>query len=209
VDLYEKSSPIQYRSIPFSSRRKPRRVEGSDAEDCLHWRFDVDYLPGDTLCHEVKKQFQHDSSFVEAMDGIVSVFTIEEREKMCNLYNGRSNFVQKMKELQMIADGHCVFEGLGEVVEKLCGKGEVDDDDDENEEEEHLLSVVDEAHERLYKECFACGVPKSDVRSLAILDCFESNGAAKRDARSQAILKRYCYEDFMLTNYGRKIRVIG
>jgi hypothetical protein len=157
----------------------------------------------DTLCHEVKKQFQHDSSFVEAMDGIVAVLTIEEREKMCNLHDWRSTFLQKMEELQGLADGHCVFEELGQVVDKLCGKGE--GDDDENEEEEYLLPVVEGARERLYKECFACGVPKSDARSLAILDCFECNGAAKRDARSQAILDRYIHEDFMLINYGQKI----
>ena len=78
----------------------------------------------------------------------------------------------------MLADDHCVFEGLGDVILKLTGlevggdSEEEDSEEDEQEVEEGMHGFVNVADEMLF------------------LECFDPGGAPRRDKRSQAISKR-------------------
>lgn len=109
-------------------------------------------------------------------------------------------FLEKMEELEALAKEYCVFEGLGDVVGRLCGdKGEEEEEEQEEEEQEAEVEEeqdegpVNDAHEILILDCFESGgAPKRDKRSLEIMKCLGDDGRPKRDARSQAILNKYC-----------------
>ena len=73
---------------------------------------------------EVRKDYQRGGELVPVMLNIAQSLTYEELEQLepwCN---------EKLVELQEIADGYCIFENLGEVID-LWG-------DDEEEEEEEI-----------------------------------------------------------------------
>ncbi|KAF2662257.1 hypothetical protein K491DRAFT_773373 [Lophiostoma macrostomum CBS 122681] len=76
----------------------------------------------DTLRHEVQEQFSHCETCLEdAMESIVGRMTANERDTMCQVDDGRSTFLEKLRELQELGDAHCVFDRLGRVVHALIG----------------------------------------------------------------------------------------
>ena len=79
-------------------------------------------LSNGVVGHEIRKDYEHGGKLVPVMLDIAQSLTYQERERLEPWRNG------KLVELQGIADGYCIFENLGEVID-LWG------DDDEGEEE--------------------------------------------------------------------------
>ena len=169
----------------------------------------------DTLGHEVQNQFSMDPRFADTMKVIAGVLNDEECEMMCNLNDGRSTFLQKMEELRDLAEDYCCFDGLQEVIDILTGEaiGEDEDNDEEEEEEEEEASDLEgddeeedvkeeeeDEHEdteydvdvytRAQEATGRLQLANGDAEVL-VLECFDSDGAPKRDARSQAILHTF------------------
>ncbi|KAJ5730909.1 uncharacterized protein N7483_005417 [Penicillium malachiteum] len=94
----------------------------------------------DTLGHEVQKQFQSDPSLERGMYDIVSAMSVEERQSIVNSPNKSDGLWAKLKELQELSEGYCVFEGLWKVMALLSGaenhEGFDDDDDDDEDDDE-------------------------------------------------------------------------
>ncbi|KAF1960077.1 hypothetical protein CC80DRAFT_489303 [Byssothecium circinans] len=94
----------------------------------------------DTLGHEVQKQFGHETSLEDAMYTIVEAMSEEQRERMCEVHDGRSTFLEELVELKGLDGSHCVFEGLEGVISLLTGEeedgwnGETDGDDSEDDD---------------------------------------------------------------------------
>jgi hypothetical protein len=146
----------------------------------------------DTLGHEVLKQFGHDSLFVDAMHEIVGAMSEEECEKMCEVNDGRSTFSRKMTELCRLADDHCVFEGLEDVIATLSGQDEEEEgreyEKEDDGEEEDQAEVEDEEEAIDYGH----GLRFANKREEELyLHCWDEDGAAKKDARSQMIISWY------------------
>ncbi|KAJ5621904.1 hypothetical protein N7528_005136 [Penicillium herquei] len=97
----------------------------------------------DTLGHEVQKQFQSDPSLERGMYDIVSAMSVEERQSIVDDVDTANGLWSKMKELQQLAEGYCVFEGLWKVMSLLSGDknhegfdDDIDDDDDDEDEDD-------------------------------------------------------------------------
>lgn len=91
-------------------------------------------LSCDTIGHEVRKQFQSDSALEDAMLEIVSNMSDEECQKMCDIKEGRTTFLEKLEELASVGKGYCVFEGLDEVISQLCNQGDFHEEGFESDE---------------------------------------------------------------------------
>jgi hypothetical protein len=152
-------------------------------------------LGSNTIGHEVRKQFQYDPSLEDPMTQIVDYMSDKERTDMLAINDGRSTFMHKMCELEELAQGCCVFEGIGTVIAQLFGpdpsvSGSGDEDehsdgreDDEEEEEEEQVNGDAGGHDGIK---FA-----NDEQEMIFLECFDSGGAPRMDARSQRILAQY------------------
>jgi hypothetical protein len=126
---------------------------------------------------------------------IVDYMSDKERTDMLAINDGRSTFMHKMCELEELAQGYCVFEGIGTVIAQLFGpdpsvSGSGDEDehsdgreDDEEEEEEEQVNGDAGGHDGIK---FA-----NDEQEMIFLECFDSGGAPRMDARSQRILAQY------------------
>ncbi|KAJ5273813.1 hypothetical protein N7478_008938 [Penicillium angulare] len=100
-------------------------------------------LSNDTLGSEVRKQFQSDPSLENAMHDIVSAMSVEERGAIMEDDSGSGSLWDRLDELENLAHGYCVFEGLKQVLDLIEGKdGDYegsDNDDEELEGEEDEL----------------------------------------------------------------------
>lgn len=90
----------------------------------------------DTLGHEVQKHFQYETCLDDAIKAIVVTLNDVQCKAMCMINDGRSTFLQKMEELQGLAEGYCVFEHLGEVIDDLQGEDDEDEEEEEQDDEE-------------------------------------------------------------------------
>jgi len=98
----------------------------------------------------------------------------------------------------VLADDHCVFEGLGDVILKLTGlevggdseeeDSEEEDSEEEDSEEEDSEEEDSEEDEQEVEEGMHGFVNVAD--EMLFLECFDPGGAPRRDKRSQAISKR-------------------
>ena len=92
---------------------------------------------------EIRKNYQDGGEFVPIMLDIAQSLTDQERERLepwCN---------EKLVELQEIADGYCIFEDLGEVI-NLWGdndEGEEEISDDGNEDPENDSAAEQESED--------------------------------------------------------------
>jgi hypothetical protein len=150
---------------------------------------------GDTLGSEVRKQFSHDSEFVDAMQTVVDALSDAECEKMCAVHDGRSTFLQKMEELKSVASGYCCFKGLAEVIDALTRAADNEEGEEEEAEEEEEEGDSDEhdSEDDGSDSVDHQGASRfgSVKESMEFLDCFDEDGAPKNDARSRRILARY------------------
>ncbi|KAJ5109447.1 hypothetical protein N7456_006122 [Penicillium angulare] len=105
-----------------------------------------------TLGSEVRKQFQSDPSLENAMHDIVSVMSVEEKEAIKGDDSGSGSLWEKLQELENLADGYCVFEGLKRVLDLIEGKdgGDGGFDEDEDEELEELEDEDEDEDEDEY-----------------------------------------------------------
>jgi hypothetical protein len=139
--------------------------------------------------HEVQKQASHDSSFVDAMYEIVDAMyeiveamSEEECQKICSMQDDRPTFLKKMEELSTLANDHCVFEGLWDVIARLSRDEDSDDEEEENGEEDE---EEDEEEEEDVQEVEDPGIQTSgrdpgfanDEDEMLFLQCFDSGGA--------------------------------
>ncbi|KAF2833594.1 hypothetical protein CC86DRAFT_11924 [Ophiobolus disseminans] len=148
------------------------------------------------------------------MSLIVALLSDEERGRMCELFDGRLTFLGRLKGLNELANDCCLFEGLGEVVASLSGEtgseaeeeeeeeeagdGQEEDGDEDQDEDEDAEHVEDEysdedeqdAHLRAHEATERLHFASKDESEL-FLGCFDSDGVAKQDERSQAILKQF------------------
>lgn len=99
-------------------------------------------LSNNTVSHEVQKVFYIDRILEDTMFGIVNAMTDLERDTL--VYQG---WIYKLEKLEELANVHCIFEGLGDVVhcifkglgdviQLLEGGGGEDEDEDGKEDEE-------------------------------------------------------------------------
>ena len=91
---------------------------------------------GDTIGHEVQKHFQSDTCLEDAMHEIVSGMTMEQWEDIFFDDSTPEALWPKLLELEELAEGHCLFKGLGDVIE-LLGKAEVESSDEEDYEDHY------------------------------------------------------------------------
>ncbi|KAJ5767507.1 hypothetical protein N7533_000090 [Penicillium manginii] len=96
-----------------------------------------------TLGHEVQKEFQSDPCLENAMYDIVSEMSPEERDNIVNDLMGPESLFTKLNELKKLAEGYCIFEGLGNVLDLIQGvegedesEGEEEEDDEDEDEDE-------------------------------------------------------------------------
>jgi len=76
-----------------------------------------------TLGSEVRKSFGEDSILEKTMQGILKGMTTEERQDMVREPQEEMIWIDKLKELEALAAGYCMFEGLAGVIFLLEGKG--------------------------------------------------------------------------------------
>ncbi len=103
-------------------------------------------LSSNTVSHEVRIGFQHDRILEDTMVGIMNATTDPERDTLVS-QGPDGAWIDKLEEL---ANAHCIFKGLGDVVQLLeGGDGEREDgkevlEEDENEDEEEEEEVQGE-----------------------------------------------------------------
>ncbi|KAH7125216.1 hypothetical protein B0J11DRAFT_299952 [Dendryphion nanum] len=83
----------------------------------------------DAIGREVQEVFYYDPSLEVAMNDIIDTMDLNERDQMCDIHDGRSSFLDKMRDLQELADKCGCFAGLQKVMYELV----VDSSDDEDE----------------------------------------------------------------------------
>ena len=119
---------------------------------------------------------------------------------MCNVNDWGSSFLDKMVELEGLADDYGCFEGIRGVVALLSGEEERetgDEDEDEEEDDEEIDSdeAVSEDEEAIRdgieegRELVGYCETRME-RELLISECFNKWGDPRRDAKSQEILRR-------------------
>lgn len=86
---------------------------------------------------QIRNHFQMDDSLESSMNAVIDEMSVEECERVCALeYSGRP-FLKAMEQLKELADDHCIFEGLQDVITNLTCEDETDEDGEgEGEEEE-------------------------------------------------------------------------
>jgi len=86
---------------------------------------------------QIRNHFQVDDSLESSMNAVIDEMSVEECERVCALeYSGRP-FLKAMEQLKELADDHCVFEGLQDVIANLTCEDETEEDGEgESEEEE-------------------------------------------------------------------------
>jgi len=77
-----------------------------------------------TLGSEVRKSFSYDSILEKTMQGIVKEMTTEERQDMAREPQEEILWIAKLKELEELAAGYCMFKGLASVILLLESKGD-------------------------------------------------------------------------------------
>jgi acyl-CoA synthetase (AMP-forming)/AMP-acid ligase II len=103
-------------------------------------------LSCDTIGYEVRKQFQSDSALEDAMLENVGNMSDEECQKMCDIKEGRTTFLEKLEELASVGKEQCVFEGLNEVFSQLCNESESHEEHFESDESEEESGNNNAAH---------------------------------------------------------------
>ena len=121
-----------------------------------------------------------------ALTNIVNELNDEECENMGNMHDERLTFIQKMQELQKLADDYCVFEGIGDVVDTLMGMDDEDESEDEEEDEEEEEEAEEQAARATREGMFV-----DSEEEFEWMCCFDSSGAPKNDRKSQRILAKY------------------
>jgi hypothetical protein len=76
-----------------------------------------------TLGSEVRKSFSYDSILEKTMQGVLKGMTTEERQDMAREPQEEMIWIDKLKELEELAAGYCMFEGLAGVRLLLEGRG--------------------------------------------------------------------------------------
>ncbi|KAI9737539.1 MAG: hypothetical protein M1834_009694 [Cirrosporium novae-zelandiae] len=116
---------------------------------------------GDTLGHEVQKQFQSDHTWEDAVKDVVLAMTPEERAWIRN-----GDLWSKFQEVEGLAQDYCIFEELPEILDLVDGITSSDDDHDvqgsedmEEVEEEEDASDEEEEEDDTHAE--------RDIRALA------------------------------------------
>lgn len=140
----------------------------------------------DVIGHEVQRYFQHDTTLEAAMLDILRVMSAEERERLCLENDGRSSFLDKMCELDALANDCCVLEGLPEVIREMRGLPADENDGDDEQEEDYDDEVQEEdlyrleeytgQHEILRNE-YRNDEFRSESQELEFLDAYDSCGA--------------------------------
>ena len=82
-------------------------------------------LTEDIMGREVRKHFQCTTVLEKTMQQIVNSMSLADRQIMKREYQGDTTFVEKLKELQDLGSGYCLFERLDQVIELLEGPGNV------------------------------------------------------------------------------------
>ncbi|KXT18321.1 hypothetical protein AC579_952 [Pseudocercospora musae] len=105
-------------------------------------------LSDDCLGSEVRKQFGHDSSYVEAMMHIVECMSPEERVAAGRNVSepGKGELYDKIDWVAKEAAGYVMFEGLEEVLNLLDG-GEDEEDEEDQEDKENVGDDQEDAGE--------------------------------------------------------------
>ena len=87
---------------------------------------------GDTLSHEVQKQFQCNEDITDAMLSILQSMTDDELDKVA-----QSEWYDKLNKLIELAKDYCLFNNtLGNVLREVDGEGLTEEGEDSDEEEE-------------------------------------------------------------------------
>lgn len=91
---------------------------------------------GNTMAHEIRLSFRHNSILEDTMMGIVQSMTAEEREITSYEPHEDVTWIEKLEELKRTADGYGLFESLDEVLELLApSSGDGDDEEEEGDDD--------------------------------------------------------------------------
>lgn len=118
------------------SYRLPKHCQFQDIRECIgdvEEDWEVDMLQQWVVGREVRKGYQYNETFGSTMLEIVESLTYEELERL------RPWRDDKLVALQRNADGCCIFEGLGKVIQLWGGdeEGEGEGSSDGSEEVEN------------------------------------------------------------------------